>query len=198
MRIPVLAFALIASMLGACASLPPYQHDDPPLAGGPSAEQQFNDGDVVGAVESWLGVSAETAGTITERVFQDLGEPNGYIYGEEVSGAAGAGLRYGRGVLVLNDGRRRDVFWQGPSVGWDVGGNASKTFTLVYDIADPDDIYRRFPGVEGTAYLIGGAGVNYQRADGITLAPIRAGVGARLGANIGYLSYSRKSRWFPF
>ena len=90
-----------------------------------------------------------------------------------------------------------EVFWQGPSVGWDLGGNASRVFTLCYDLQYPDAIFRRFPGVEGTAYLIGGLGVNYQRADGITLAPIRAGVGLRLGANVGYLSYSRQRELLP-
>ena len=91
-----------------------------------------------------------------------------------------------------------EVFWQGPTIGWDWGGNASRVFTLCYDLQDPDAIFRRFPGVEGSAYLIGGLGVNYQRADEITLAPIRAGVGLRLGANVGYLGYSRKRRKLPF
>lgn len=194
MRLFVVLLAIVGVVTVGCANVPPY---DPPPAPR-SADGEFTDGDIVVAVENWLGVSAETAGTITERVFADLGTPNGYIYGEEVSGAAGPGLRYGRGVLVLQDGRQRNVFWQGPSIGWDLGGNASKTFTLVYDMANPDDIYRRFPGVEGSAYLLGGVGVNYQRAEGVTLAPMRAGVGARLGANVGYLSYSRNSRLWPF
>ena len=90
------------------------------------------------------------------------------------------------------------VYWQGPSIGFDWGGNASRSFTLCYNLQYPEMIYRRFPGVEGTAYLIGGLGVNYQRADDITLAPIRVGVGLRLGANLGYLSYSRKRRIVPF
>ena len=90
------------------------------------------------------------------------------------------------------------VYWQGPSVGWDVGGNASRNFTLIYNLHYADMIYRRFPGVEGSAYLVGGLGVNYQRAEGITLAPIRAGVGLRLGANVGYLAYTRKRNFWPF
>jgi hypothetical protein len=91
----------------------------------------------------------------------------------------------------------QEVFWQGPSIGWDLGGNASRCFTLCYDLQYPDAIFRRFPGVEGSAYLVGGMGVQYQRADGITLAPIRAGVGLRLGANVGYLSYSRVRNVIP-
>ena len=91
-----------------------------------------------------------------------------------------------------------EVFWRGPSVGWDFGGNASRVFTLCYNLDDPRDIFQRFPGVEGSAYFIGGLGVNYQRADDIMLAPIRAGVGFRLGANVGYLAYSRKRNLLPF
>ena len=91
-----------------------------------------------------------------------------------------------------------EVFWQGPSAGFDWGGNASRVFTLCYNLQVPEAIFQRFPGVEGSAYLVGGLGVNYQRAGGITLAPIRAGVGLRLGANIGYLSYSRQRHVFPF
>ena len=90
------------------------------------------------------------------------------------------------------------VYWRGPSVGFDWGGNAARNFTLCYNLQYPEMIFRRFPGVEGTAYLIAGLGVNYQRADGVTLAPIRAGLGLRLGANIGYLAYSRTKSWFPF
>lgn len=189
--------AVVCGVMAAagCASAPP------PAPG--SAEAAARDGvftrsETVAAAEEWLGVSAETVGAIVEDVFVDLGQPNGYIYGEEISGASGPGLRYGRGTLVTDAGSVREVYWQGPSVGWDVGGNASKTFTLVYDLERADDIYRRFPGVEGSAYLVGGVGVNYQRAEGITLAPMRAGVGARLGANVGYLAYSRDRRIFPF
>ncbi len=191
--IRIAAVILTAVLLAACASNEPYGAPPPRSTVG-----TFTDSEVVSAVEDWLGVSAETAGTIVERVFSDLGTPQGYIYGEEASGAVGVGLRYGQGVMVLEDNRQRTVYWQGPSVGFDAGGNASKTFTLVYNIQDPDNIYQRFPGVEGTAYLVGGVGVNYQRANGITLVPMRAGVGARLGANVGYLAYSRGRNILPF
>jgi hypothetical protein len=98
----------------------------------------------------------------------------------------------------MKDAEPIEVFWQGPSVGWDFGGNASRVFTLCYDLAEADDIFQRFPGVEGSAYVVGGLGVNFQKANGITLAPIRAGVGVRLGANVGYLAYSRKRNLLPF
>ena len=117
---------------------------------------------------------------------------------EEAAGAIGVGLRYGAGTLEMKNGTTRKVYWQGPSIGWDLGGNGAKVFTLVYNLPNGDAIYRRFPGVEGSAYFIGGIGINYQRADDITLAPMRAGVGLRLGANIGYLAYSKKRHILPF
>ncbi len=109
------------------------------------------------------------------------------------------GLRYGRGLLYMKDRDTQEVFWQGPTMGWDIGGNASRVFTLCYNLHYPDTIFRRFPGVEGSAsYLMAGLGVNYQSAEAITLAPIRAGVGPRLGINIGYLAYSRERNIMPF
>ncbi len=186
--------ALAAVSLAACIT-PRGEPAKPAAAPAPTTD--FSQSTVADEVADWLGVSAETAGSIVERVFSDLGEPVGYIRGEEASGAIGPGLRYGRGTMML-PGQNVGVYWQGPSVGWDLGANASKTFTLVYDLPRAEDIYRRFPGVEGTAYLVGGVGVNYQRAEGITLVPMRAGVGARLGANIGYLAYSREQRILPF
>jgi hypothetical protein len=192
-------FALPAALLAAACATSSSPDDE--LAGGPSSSgggDSFSEDEVVSAVEDWLGVSAETAGSIVERIFGDLGRPNAYIYGGEASGAIGVGLRYGDGTLVTKTGEERKVFWQGPSAGFDAGANASKTFTLVYNLRDADDVYRRFPGVEGSAYFIGGVGVNYQRADEITLAPMRAGVGFRTGVNVGYLSYSRQRNILPF
>lgn len=152
------------------------------------------------AGSNFLGVTAEAVGGAIERIARDQGqEPSAYIAGEEGSGAIGVGLRYGRGLLYLKSGGQPlEVFWQGPSVGWDLGGNAARVFTLAYGLWFPDAIFRRYPGVEGSAYLVGGLGVNYQAADGIVLAPIRAGVGLRLGASVGYLAYSRQRNVLPF
>ncbi|MEM9232710.1 MAG: EipA family protein [Pseudomonadota bacterium] len=194
MMLRSLIIAALGLMVAACVS-PNRAGTTPPP---PPPNSDFSQSGTVDAVENWLGVSAETAGTLVERAFGDLGEPVGYIYGEEASGAIGAGLRYGAGTLVMEDGRQMAVYWQGPSIGWDLGANASKTFTLVYGLQNTDRLYQRFPGVEGTAYLVGGVGANYQRADEITLVPMRAGVGARLGANVGYLAYSREARVVPF
>ncbi|CAN1514096.1 EipA-like [Caulobacteraceae bacterium] len=154
--------------------------------------------EIVNATSDFLGVTAEAAGAAIERIFKQNGRPTAYIAGQEASGAITIGARYGRGLMYMKEQPTQEVFWQGPSIGFDVGGNASRVFTLCYNLHYPDMIYRRFPGVEGSAYMIAGLGVNYQRADGITLAPIRAGVGVRLGANLGYLAYSRKRNILPF
>jgi hypothetical protein len=197
---PFLALAACAAILplSACASRTESQLD-----GGPGYAQTdretYSSDEIVEAVADFFGVTAEAAASVVERVFSDLGEPVGYVVGEELSGAVGVGLRYGQGDLVLKgDPSRYPVFWQGPSVGFDAGGNASRAFTLVYNLDDPNWIYQRFPGVEGSAYFIAGLGVNYQRANNITLAPIRSGVGLRAGANIGYLAYSRQRNILPF
>ncbi|MEO1711483.1 MAG: EipA family protein, partial [Pseudomonadota bacterium] len=108
------------------------------------------------------------------------------------------GLRYGEGTLFTKRHRQRPVYWQGPSLGYDFGAEGSKVMVLVYNLRRPRDIYRRFGGVQGSAYLVGGVSVQLQKADDITLAPIRAGVGLRLGANVGYLKYTRRPTWNPF
>lgn len=189
-----------ASGLSACATAG-QQPTDPayPIASDQRA-QVYTADELVAAGSRELGIAAEAIGGVIERVFADQGDgPTAYIAGEEGSGAFGVGFRYGRGALHMKDlSASQEVFWQGISIGWDVGGNASRVFTLVYGLYHPDMIYRRYPGVEGTAYLIGGLGVNYQRADGITLAPIRTGVGLRAGANVGTMAYSRQRNGLPF
>lgn len=167
----------------------------PPQA--PARDNTFSQDEIVTAAAGFFGLTAQTVAAAAERIFRDQGSPNGYIAGEEGSGAWIVGLRYGRGTLVMKAGPTEQVFWQGPSIGFDFGGNASKVFTLIYRLESALQIYRRFPGVEGSAYFIGGIGVNYQRADNIVLAPMRAGVGLRGGANVGYLAYSRNRRIVP-
>jgi hypothetical protein len=164
----------------------------------PGKAEPYTRDEIINNVSDFLGVTAEAAGGALERVFKSNGRPTAYIAGEEGSGAIAIGARYGRGLLYMKGREPTEVFWRGPSIGWDFGGNASRVFTLCYMLDDPKDIFQRFPGVEGSAYFIGGLGVNYQRTDEIVLAPIRAGVGFRLGANIGYLAYSRKRNYIPF
>jgi hypothetical protein len=180
-------------------SAPPQSAPSP--GGPPPAREQaatYDRNEIVNNVSDFFGVGAEQAGGVVERAFKDNGKPTAYIAGEEASGAITVGARYGRGLLYMKGKPPVEVFWQGPSLGFDLGGNASRVFTLCYNLQYPDAIFQRFPGVEGSAYLIGGMGVNYQRASDITLAPIRAGVGLRLGANIGYLAYTRKRNILPF
>lgn len=158
----------------------------------------YEESEIVTEVADFFGITAEAASEVVAEVFRENGRPAGYIRGEEVSGALGVGLRYGSGDMQLRNGETRRVFWQGPSIGFDTGANASKVFTLVYGLYDADEIYQRFPGVSGSAYFVAGMGVNYQRRGDVTLAPIRAGVGFRLGVNVGYLAYSRERHMLPF
>jgi hypothetical protein len=143
-------------------------------------------------------VASESVAGAVEHVFRDNGRPTGYIAGEEASGAFILGLRYGKGLMYMKRRPPMSVHWQGPSAGFDFGGNASRVFTLCYNLQYPDAIFQRFPGVEGTLYVIAGIGINYQRANDIVLAPMRTGVGLRGGANVGYLAYSRKGHILPF
>jgi len=189
---PVTRRAAAATLTGALVGLAAA-----PAYAKPSKDDTFSQDEIVAAVSGFFGTTAKAAGEAVERIFKENGRPTAYIAGEEVSGAIGVGLRYGDGALFIKGGAKRKVFWQGPSVGFDAGGNASKVFTLAYNLRDPEMIFRRYPGVEGSAYYIGGIGVCYLRADGITLAPMRAGVGLRAGANIGYQAYSRKRRIVP-
>ena len=160
--------------------------------------ETYSRDELVNTVSDFMGVTAEAAGGAIERVFKDNGRPTAYIAGEEASGAFFGGARYGRGLLYMKNRPPIEVFWQGPSVGLDFGGNASRVFTLCYNLQYPEVIFQRFPGVEGSAYLVAGLGVNYLRSDDVTIAPIRAGVGLRLGANVGYLGFSRHRRTLPF
>ena len=196
---------LLASGLGllsaACATrAEPPGYDRYAQQGGaqPAPTPTYTSDELVAAASDFFGVAAETVGAAIQRVFNENGQPTGYIAGEEASGAITIGARYGRGLLYMKNQGTTEVYWQGPSIGWDLGGNASRVFTLCYGLNHPDTIFQRFPGVDGSAYLVGGLGVNYQRASGVTLAPIRSGVGLRLGASLGYLAYSRQRNRLPF
>lgn len=170
-----------------------------PAAPAFAQDDTYSEDEVIAAAQRAFGGAAEGLADVIHHVFAEQGRPVGYIEGREGSGAVGVGLRYGDGRLRLR-GRSNTtkVYWRGPSIGFDTGGDGARVFTLVYGMTEPRQIFRRFPGVEGSAYFVGGVGVNYQRADGITLAPVRAGVGFRLGANIGYLAYSSRRIYNPF
>lgn len=164
----------------------------------PNGQATYSKNEIVNAGSDFLGVSAEAIAGAIAHTFDDLGLPTGYVAGQEASVAWALGVRYGDGMLYMKNRPSEKVFWRGPSVGFDLRADAARVFTLCYNLQYPEAIYQRFPGVEGSAYLIGGLGVNYQKANDIVLAPVRAGVGLGLGANVGYLAYSRKSSWLPF
>ena len=175
----------------------------PPPPGGAAAlgnpaVPTYRKDDLIGAGETVFGKGAAGLAGIIERILADQGEPNAYIAGREASGAFVVGLRYGSGTLSHKVEGERPVYWTGPSVGFDVGGDATKVFTLVYNLYDSQDLYKRYAAAEGRAYFVGGFSATYMRRGSVVLIPVRLGVGVRLGANIGWLKFSEKSRWVPF
>ena len=169
-----------------------------PLSAQENTTDKYTEDEILTATKGFFGDTSKDLATIIEKVFRDQGQPNGYITGEEAAGAIAGGVRYGNGWMHRKNAQNMRVYWQGPSIGFDLGANASKVFTLVYNIGESGQIFQRFPGVEGTIYVVGGFGVNYQQHDNVILAPIRTGVGLRAGANIGYLHYSHEQQTLPF
>jgi hypothetical protein len=163
-----------------------------------NSTETYSSSEIVDAGHTFFGRTSRGLSQAVEYVFQSQGEPSAYIVGEEAAGAFVGGLRYGEGRIYYKNGTSQRIYWQGPSVGFDFGGNGSRTLVLVYNSRSPRDLYERFIGVEGSAYVVGGVGVNFQQNNHIVLAPIRTGVGARLGANVGYLKYSKSPTWNPF
>nr|WP_273463090.1 DUF1134 domain-containing protein [Sandarakinorhabdus limnophila] len=164
----------------------------------PPATQTYAEEDVLGAAEDVFGKGAEGLAEIVRKTFKDRGQPNAYIVGREAGGAFIVGVRYGSGMLYHKVEGERKIHWTGPSVGFDIGGDGSKVFALVYNLNDTEDLYRRYPAAEGKAYLIGGFTANYLQRDNIVIVPIKLGVGWRLGLNGGYLKFSKKGKVLPF
>ncbi len=161
-------------------------------------DREYSSNEIANAGHNFFGSISVGMAKVIEHAFKSKGRPNGYILGEEASGAILAGLRYGEGTLYTKDAGSRKVYWQGPSFGYDLGASGSKTMILVYNLYEPNDIYRTFGGVAGSAYFIGGVGVTFLQRDHVSLAPIRSGIGFRVGANVGYLKYTRRPTWNPF
>lgn len=164
----------------------------------PGGGSTFSSGEVVREGHRFFGSISRGLALTVEEATRRWGEPNGYILGQEATGAFFGGLRYGEGVLYTRNAGDRRVFWQGPSVGFDFGGDGARTMMLVYRLPRTREIYQRFAGVDGSAYLVGGFGMTALTANDILVVPIRAGVGARLGINIGYLKFTEQSTWNPF
>lgn len=158
----------------------------------------FQDDDLIGAAEGVFGKGAKGLAEVIEDILKKQGRPNAYIAGREASGAFIVGLRYGSGKLYHKIEGEQPVYWTGPSIGFDIGANAANTFVLVYNLYDSEELYQRFPAGEGAAYFIGGFHVSYLRSDDKVLIPVRLGAGLRLGANIGYMKFSKEQRWLPF
>jgi hypothetical protein len=175
-----------------------YQAPANNAAGQTNTTGTYSPEEIVQAGQTFFGNTTKGVAQAVESVFAQAGRPTGYIIGEEAAGAFIGGLRYGEGTLYMKNGGQQKVYWQGPSVGFDWGGNGSRVLVLVYNIGDLGQIYDRFIGIDGSAYLIGGLGVNWQTNQHLQLAPIRTGVGARLGANVGYLKYTERPTWNPF
>jgi hypothetical protein len=177
-------------------SAPPAPRDTGPRQTDPNNDT-FSPNEIVSAGSDFFGVTTEVMAKAVQRVTEDLGLPDGYIKGDEGSAAFIFGLRYGSGWLIRKNQEPVRVYWKGPSIGFDFGGNGAKVFTLVYNLREDRRLYQRFPGVEGSIYFIAGIGVNYLRSDGVTLAPMRTGVGFRAGVNAHYQVYSDTRDWFP-
>ncbi len=161
-------------------------------------EDTYQEDDLIGAAEGVFGKGAQGLGKLIEDILKKQGRPNGYIVGREGGGAFIVGLRYGSGTLNHKVEGQKPVYWTGPSIGPDAGANAGSTFVLVYNLYDTEDIYKRYPAGEGVAYLGGGFNASYLRRGDVVLIPIRVGAGLRLGANVGYMRFSKKQRWLPF
>jgi hypothetical protein len=154
--------------------------------------------DIFDAAENLFGRGAAGLAGLLERILGDQGEPIAYISGQEASGAFIFGLRYGSGVMRHRIEGDRNVYWRGPSLGFDVGADANKVFVLVYNLNDAQRLFRRFPAAEGHAYALGGFSASYLRRGDVVLIPVRLGVGMRLGVNAGYMRFSQRNHWLPF
>jgi len=183
------------------AATPPANPLQPcvqPHPSGSTGDMTYHRDDLIGAGEGVFGKGAKGLGQMIERILKSQGEPNAYIAGHEAGGAFIVGLRYGSGALCHKVEGQRPVYWTGPSVGFDAGGDASKVFVLVYNLYDTQDLYRRYGEVEGRAFYVGGLSATYMRRGNIVLIPVRLGVGLRLGANLGYMKFREKNSWSPF
>lgn len=184
-----LSLALLVSLLALAAA---------PAARAQQAPEQYSQGELVNAGHHFFGQVSGGLASVIERAVQQYGQPNGYVLGEEGSGAIIAGARYGEGQLFTRNAGTHKVFWQGPSLGWDIGGDGARVMMLIYNLPDTSAMYRRYVGVNGSAYLIGGFGMTVLSNHDIYVVPVRAGLGARLGVNVGYLKFTQQPTWNPF
>jgi len=190
LRLTALALCIIISGADIVAA----QSQPPP----PEQRNAFTPDEVIRAGHHFFGTVSRGLAEVVQTAFSRWGEPNGYVLGQEGGGAFMVGLRYGDGKLYTKNAGDRRVFWEGPSVGFDTGGEGARTMMLVYNLPATDAIYQRFVGIDGSAYFIGGFGMTALAFGNIIVVPIRSGVGLRLGANVGYLKFTPQATWNPF
>jgi hypothetical protein len=191
MRATIRMLALVLLLAGLDVAPSSAQTNQPP-------PRSYSSNELIDAGHRFFGTVSKSLARIIERAVSQWGVPNGYILGEEGGGAFFAGLRYGEGILYTKNAGDRKVFWQGPSLGFDLGGEGARTMMLVYNLPSVEAIYDRFGGIDGSAYFVGGFGMTALTANNIVVVPIRSGVGLRLGANIGYLKFTPRPTWNPF
>jgi hypothetical protein len=170
----------------------------PSMAASGSVGDTFSADEIVQTGGQFFGSVSQGLASLVEKAASQFGLPNGYILGEEGSGALFVGGRYGEGTLYTRNQGQYPLFWQGPSIGFDVGGDGSKVMMLVYDLSSTNDVFGRYPGVDGSAYFVGGLGMTVMKKGNIVVVPIRSGVGLRAGLNVGYLKFTEQPTWNPF
>ena len=206
MRLAVVAMLCAALAAVAATAQPMPPGPPPPGAVGPPPPpppaappvNQYSSVELIDAGHRFFGGISRGLASVVEKAASNWGQPNGYILGEEAGGAFVGGLRYGDGTLYTKNAGDLRVFWQGPTVGFDAGAEGARTMMLVYNLPRTEAIFERFGGIDGSAYFVGGFGMTALTANDIVLVPIRAGVGVRLGANIGYLKFTPRPTWNPF
>ena len=169
----------------------------PAFAAG-SVSDTFSVNEIVDTGGQFFGSVSQGLASVVEKAASQFGLPNGYILGEEGSGAFVIGARYGEGKLYTRNQGEYPLFWQGPSIGFDAGGDGSKVMMLVYNLSSTNDIFNRYPGVDGSAYVVGGLGMTVMKQGNVVVVPIRSGVGLRAGLNVGYLHFTQQATWNPF
>src|SRR5262245_7881225 len=203
MRAVMRTVALLLVLAGLGSTAPALAQATPPPPTNPAPQPrpqsgQYSSSEIIDAGHRFFGGVARGLAQIVEKAGSQWGLPNGYILGQEASGAMAVGLRYGEGVLYTKNAGDLRVFWQGPSLGFDFGGEGARTMMLIYSLPATDAIYQRFAGIDGSAYFVGGLGMTALTFNNIVVVPIRTGVGLRLGANVGYLKFTPTATWNPF
>jgi hypothetical protein len=204
MRLAAILSLLALAAAPASAQPAPVPAQPPAAAPGPtpppppSSRDEFSADELIAAGHRFFGGVSRELALVVQKACSQWGQPNGYVLGQEAGGAVVGGLRYGDGTLYTKNAGDRRVFWEGPTIGFDAGADGARTMMLVYNLPRTEAIFDRFGGIDGSAYFVGGLGMTALTANNIVVVPIRAGVGLRLGANLGYLKFTSRPTWNPF